>query len=210
MAIEKAPKHGGRETLTAIGDQTFLYFQQRHVWPAANETEQILIGGGRDEGPRQRCAGQNGFAVSRWRSTGRAEASSLGLAGHRLVLDQLHQVVAIDDLAGRDRHVSPDLERLRSCGLPAPRDRSNAPLTARLPRGEPARRYYLDPSCRMNEFAELKSTLQSKVLRLRKSLFERLRQISDLLFGRREIEGIVLIDFVLGERCSLATKPPTT
>jgi hypothetical protein len=25
MAIEKAPEHGGRETLTAIGDQAFLY-----------------------------------------------------------------------------------------------------------------------------------------------------------------------------------------
>src|SRR5271157_3428724 len=45
MAIEKAPKHGGRETLAAIGDQAFLYFQQRHVRPAANETEQIVAMG---------------------------------------------------------------------------------------------------------------------------------------------------------------------
>ena len=45
MAIEKAPKHGGRETLAAIGDQAFLYFQQRHVRPAANETEQIIAMG---------------------------------------------------------------------------------------------------------------------------------------------------------------------
>jgi serine O-acetyltransferase len=35
MAIEKAPKHGGRETLAAIPDQAFLDFQQRHVRPAA-------------------------------------------------------------------------------------------------------------------------------------------------------------------------------
>src|SRR5260370_17944094 len=42
MAIEKAPKHRGRETLTAIGDQAFLYFQQRHVRPAANETERVV------------------------------------------------------------------------------------------------------------------------------------------------------------------------
>src|SRR5271168_2136070 len=41
IAIEKAPAHGGRETLTAIGDQAFLYFQQRHVRLAANEAEQI-------------------------------------------------------------------------------------------------------------------------------------------------------------------------
>jgi len=45
MAIEKAPKHGGRETLTAIGDQAFLYFQQRHVRPPANETVQIVAMG---------------------------------------------------------------------------------------------------------------------------------------------------------------------
>jgi hypothetical protein len=45
MAIEKAPKHGGRETLAAIGDQAFLDFQQRHVRPAANETEQIVAMG---------------------------------------------------------------------------------------------------------------------------------------------------------------------
>ena len=45
VAIEKAPKHGGRETLTAIGDQAFLYFQQRHVRSAANETEQIVAMG---------------------------------------------------------------------------------------------------------------------------------------------------------------------
>jgi hypothetical protein len=45
MAIEKAPKHGGRETLAAIGDQAFLYFQQRHVRPVANETEQIVAMG---------------------------------------------------------------------------------------------------------------------------------------------------------------------
>src|SRR3984885_6388614 len=45
MAIEKAPKHGGRETLAAIGDQAFLNFQQRHVRPAANETEQIVTMG---------------------------------------------------------------------------------------------------------------------------------------------------------------------
>src|ERR1700731_1345419 len=45
MAIEKAPKHGGRETLAALGDQAFLDFQQRHVRPAANETEQIVAMG---------------------------------------------------------------------------------------------------------------------------------------------------------------------
>ena len=45
VAIEKAPKHGGRETLAAIGDQAFLYFQQRHVRSAANETEQIVAMG---------------------------------------------------------------------------------------------------------------------------------------------------------------------
>ena len=45
MAIEKAPKHRGRKTLAAIGDQAFLYFQQRHVRPAANETEQIVAMG---------------------------------------------------------------------------------------------------------------------------------------------------------------------
>ena len=45
MAIEKAPKHRGRKTLTAIGDQAFLYFQQRHVRSAANETEQIVAMG---------------------------------------------------------------------------------------------------------------------------------------------------------------------
>jgi hypothetical protein len=45
MAIEKAPKHGGRETLPAIGDQAFLDFQQRHVRTAANETEQIVAMG---------------------------------------------------------------------------------------------------------------------------------------------------------------------
>src|SRR5271166_3135003 len=45
MAIEKAPKHGGGETLAAIGDQAFLDFQQRHVRPAANETEQIVAMG---------------------------------------------------------------------------------------------------------------------------------------------------------------------
>src|SRR5271166_304343 len=42
---KKAPKHGGGETLAAIGDQAFLYFQQRHVRPAANETEQIVAMG---------------------------------------------------------------------------------------------------------------------------------------------------------------------
>jgi hypothetical protein len=42
MAIEKAPEHGGRETLTAIGDQAFLYLQQRHVRLAANATEHIV------------------------------------------------------------------------------------------------------------------------------------------------------------------------
>jgi len=45
MAIEKAPKHRGRKTLTTIGDQAFLDFQQRHVRPAANETEQIVVMG---------------------------------------------------------------------------------------------------------------------------------------------------------------------
>ena len=35
------------------------------------------------------------------------------LVRRRLVLDQLDQVVAIDDLAGRDRHVASDLERFR-------------------------------------------------------------------------------------------------
>src|SRR5271165_745893 len=45
MAIEKAPKHGGRVTLTAIGDQAVLYFQQRHVRPPANETVQIVAMG---------------------------------------------------------------------------------------------------------------------------------------------------------------------
>jgi hypothetical protein len=45
MAIEKAPKHRGRETLAAIGDQALLYFQQRRVRPAANETEQIVAMG---------------------------------------------------------------------------------------------------------------------------------------------------------------------
>ena len=41
----KSAKHRGRETLTAIGDQAFLDFQQRHVRPAANETEQIVAMG---------------------------------------------------------------------------------------------------------------------------------------------------------------------
>src|SRR5271166_3582026 len=45
MAIEKAPKHGGRETLAAIGDQAFLDFQQRHVRPAADETQKIVAMG---------------------------------------------------------------------------------------------------------------------------------------------------------------------
>src|SRR5260370_1414915 len=45
LAIEKAPKHEGRETLPATGDQAFLHFQQRHVRPAANETEQIVAMG---------------------------------------------------------------------------------------------------------------------------------------------------------------------
>src|SRR5271166_1614698 len=40
-----AEKHGGREPLAAIGDQAFLDFQQRHVRPAANETEQIVAMG---------------------------------------------------------------------------------------------------------------------------------------------------------------------
>ncbi len=38
------------------------------------------------------------------------------LAGRRLVLDQFDQVIAVDDLAWRDRHVSSDLERLRTRG----------------------------------------------------------------------------------------------
>src|SRR5271166_4374432 len=45
MAIEKAPKHGGRETFAAIADQAFLDFQQRHVRPPANEAEQIVAMG---------------------------------------------------------------------------------------------------------------------------------------------------------------------
>ena len=42
VAIEKAPKHGGRETLAAIGDQAVLDFHRCHVRLAANETEQIV------------------------------------------------------------------------------------------------------------------------------------------------------------------------
>jgi hypothetical protein len=45
MAIEKAPKHRGRETLAAIGDQASLDFQRRHVRPAANEAEHIVAMG---------------------------------------------------------------------------------------------------------------------------------------------------------------------
>jgi len=45
MAIEKAPKHRRGEALAAIGDQPFLDFQERHVRPAANETEQIVAMG---------------------------------------------------------------------------------------------------------------------------------------------------------------------
>src|SRR5271166_6097995 len=58
MAIEKAPKHGGRETLAAIGDHAFLDLQQRHVRPAANETQKIVAMGlystGTTVSPRRR------------------------------------------------------------------------------------------------------------------------------------------------------------
>ncbi len=43
MAMEKAPKHGGRETLATIGDQSFAYFQQRDVRLATNEAEQVIV-----------------------------------------------------------------------------------------------------------------------------------------------------------------------
>jgi hypothetical protein len=45
VTIEKAPEHGRREMLVAIGDQAFLYFQQRHVRLSANEAEQIIAMG---------------------------------------------------------------------------------------------------------------------------------------------------------------------
>ncbi len=41
--MEKAPKHGGRETLATIGDQAFPNFQKRDVRLAANEAEQIIV-----------------------------------------------------------------------------------------------------------------------------------------------------------------------
>jgi hypothetical protein len=43
MTIEKAPKHGGRETLAAIGDQTLPDFQKRDVRLATNEAEQVIV-----------------------------------------------------------------------------------------------------------------------------------------------------------------------
>jgi hypothetical protein len=45
MAIEKAPQHGRREMLAAIGDQAILYLQQRHVRSPANETKQVVAMG---------------------------------------------------------------------------------------------------------------------------------------------------------------------
>ena len=43
MTMEKAPKHGGRETLAAIGDQTLPDFQKRDVRLATNEAEQVIV-----------------------------------------------------------------------------------------------------------------------------------------------------------------------
>src|SRR5208282_1917183 len=45
VAIEEAPDHGGGETLAAIGDQSLLDFQERHVRLTANETKQIIAMG---------------------------------------------------------------------------------------------------------------------------------------------------------------------
>ena len=45
VTIEKTPEHGRRETLAAVGDQAFLYFQQRHIRLSANEAEQIIAMG---------------------------------------------------------------------------------------------------------------------------------------------------------------------
>ena len=43
MTIEKAPKHGGRETLATIGDQTLPNFQERNVRLATNQAEQVIM-----------------------------------------------------------------------------------------------------------------------------------------------------------------------
>jgi hypothetical protein len=42
VAIEETPDNRGREALAAIGDQSFLDFQQRDIWLATNESEQIV------------------------------------------------------------------------------------------------------------------------------------------------------------------------
>ncbi len=43
--IEEAPDHGRGEALAAIGDQSLLDFQERHVRLTANETKQIIAMG---------------------------------------------------------------------------------------------------------------------------------------------------------------------
>jgi len=43
MTIEKAPEHGGRETLAAIGDQALPNFRERDVGLATNEAEQVIV-----------------------------------------------------------------------------------------------------------------------------------------------------------------------
>src|SRR5208337_3294836 len=45
VAIEEAPDHGRGEALAAIGDQSLLDFQERHVRLTANETKQIIAMG---------------------------------------------------------------------------------------------------------------------------------------------------------------------
>ena len=42
MTIEKAPKHGGREALAAIGDQALPYFQEGDVRLATNQPKQVI------------------------------------------------------------------------------------------------------------------------------------------------------------------------
>ena len=42
MTVEETPQHRDRETLTAIGDQALLDFEQRDVRRAADQAQQIV------------------------------------------------------------------------------------------------------------------------------------------------------------------------
>jgi hypothetical protein len=42
MTVEEAPKHGNRKALAAILDQALLDLEQRDVWRAADQAEQIV------------------------------------------------------------------------------------------------------------------------------------------------------------------------